>query len=275
MIIHNFFSGKNQLFAFITAGILFAGLFSCLVISGYWFSYYNSYGKHAEYTVLATYYCTLLCMVFSLLALVVLIFMVVSHFFLSFISENRLFSNIIVIVLTVFSIFSIITGLLCGVLGVTDINPNGLYEYVKQVNSHFDPKCHTLLIDGISGSMYYYAKEHNDARGYGSWMSKILKKICPDIYKFLESYPQAMEKTPKEFIIYMLEQFMNENDDRGWAREVDALLAESGAKYSNALCKSVGVPSFIFSIFTIVGLVFLAIFGCCAKGDDASENEGA
>ncbi|KAK8849902.1 hypothetical protein M9Y10_018491 [Tritrichomonas musculus] len=273
MIIHNFFSGKNQLFAFITAGILFAGLFSCLVISGYWFSYYNSYGKHAEYTVLATYYCTLLCMVFSLLALVVLIFMVVSHFFLSFISENRLFSNIIVIVLTVFSIFSIITGLLCGVLGVTDINPNGLYDDVE--NPTFDPKCHTLLIDGFSGTMYYYAKEHNDAKGYGSWMYKILKKICPEVTKFLESYLQESELKPKEFIIYILQLSIDEDDVSGWAREVDTLLAESGAKYSNALCKSVGVPSFIFSIFTIVGLVFLAIFGCCAKGDDASENEGA
>lgn len=300
MIIHNFFGGKNQLFAFITAGILFAGLFPCLVISGYWYSFYT-YGKHAEYIALATYYCTLLCMVFSLLALVVLIFMVVSHFFLSFISESRLFSNIIVIVLTVFSIFSIITGLLCGVLGVTDIDPKDNYDWLDK--SRFDPKCHSLLIFELSRALYFYAKDHNDAKGYGTWMHKIVTKIYPDAKELISNISREYDIKEKDIFIDTL-QYAFENDDYINVTElinskiVDVIFGRDtfyiddfmdftlagfdseyihyAAKYSDALCKTVGIPSIIFSILTIAGLVFLLIFGCCAKedNDDASANEG-
>lgn len=300
MIIHNFFGGKNQIFAFITAGLLFAGLFSCLVISGYWYSYYT-YGVHADYTVLATYYCTLLCMVFSLLALVVLIFMVVSHFFLSVISESRLFSNIIVIVLTVFSIISVLTGLLCGVLGVMDIDPNDNYDWLD--NPHFDPKCHSLLIYEFSRDMYYYARDHNDAKGFGTWMHKIVTKIYPDAKELISNISKEFDIKGKDLFISIL-QYAFENDDYVNITELtgsklaaqifgyenihieefmDYTLAgfdsediSYAAEYSNALCKTVGVPSIIFSILTIAGLVFLLIFGCCAKGDndDASANEG-
>lgn len=284
MFIQAFFIGPRKILAFISVGILFGGLLSCLIISSYWFSYYNPYASHADYTVIATYYCTVFCIIFSLLGLIVLIFIVISFFFISSFSKNSVITTIAVVLLTIFSICSIIAGLLCGILGVTDINPNRLYDDIKE----FNPKCHTLLIDQIGANMYDYALSKNDAKGYGTWLYKLLSKIIPDwknhfIDFFKNKFNVNMTDIEKnDMVDYVQFWFDNEpieiteNHYYTFSAFNDILLAESKPKYSSALCSDVGVPSIIFSVVTLIGLILFA-FSCCCSSEDKhsfSENEG-
>ena len=280
MLIKNFFRGSKGILACVSFTFLFIGLLSCLVISGYWFSYYNPYGKHAEYTALATYYCTLLCLIFSLIGLVILILIFVSYFCIPQISENAIISVISVTLLTIFSIVSIIAGLLCGILGSFVINPNGLYEYSypdPDYLKHYDAKCYPLLFYSFGNDLFDYVDEKNDIEGYAKWMVKIGKKISKDIKKFIKEVEEKTKHKMEDIVAEALD-LCRRNNTCYVDKLVEYYFYYTNPSYNDSLCKDVGIPSFVFSIITLIGIVLFAV-SCCCSGKDGdthslSENEG-
>ena len=272
MLIKNFFRGSNGILACVSFTLLFIGLLSCLVISGYWFSYYYPYGKHAEYTALATYYCTLLCLIFSLIGLVILIFILISYF-IPQISENTIISGISVTFFTIFSILSIIAGLLCGVLGSFVINPNGLYEYEygdPDYLKNYDAKCYPLLFYSFSNDLFDYVDEKNDIKGYAKWIVKIGKKISKDIKKFIKEVEEKTKYKMEDIVAEALD-LCRMNNSCSVSTLVDYYFYYTNPSYNDSLCKEVGIPSFVFSIITLIGIVLFAVSCCCSgKNEDAN-----
>ena len=177
--------------------------------------------------------------------------------------------------LYLFSIFSILTGFLCGILGSVVINPNDLY--IDDEVPYFDGKCYPLLIDSFTGGMLDYALRENDAKGYAKWLVRIARKISKDLDDYMGS--KAEDQIAKG-----IDECKRKDDYESYLcikeleKEIDDLFYYANPKYNDSLCKDVGIPSFVFAIFVLIGLILFAISSCCIEngGDEnnsLSQNE--
>ena len=268
MLIKNFFKGSRKMIAYASMILIFIGMFSCFVISTYWFSNYTPYGAHGDILVKVIYYCLLLCFIFSLIGFLVLVLMFVSYFFIPKIAESSALSVTLVTFLTIFSILSIIASLLCGVIGSIEVNVN---EYLNDEDKvkDFNGRCYPWLVSSIAIEMFEHAMETKDIKGFAKWIVKIARKISND---FKKAFDEIGNKKAEESFVKVMEKCIaiEDTDPHCFEDEMIEFFVQDNLEYNNSLCKDVGVPSCIFAIFTLVGLILFAV-SCCCKGNAGDE----
>ncbi|KAK8838697.1 hypothetical protein M9Y10_032736 [Tritrichomonas musculus] len=265
MKIADVFSGRRFILAYISVGVIAVGLFADLIINALWFSYFNPYGGHSEGWMSAQYFCTLFSFIFSLLALVLVILIVVSYFFISAISENPLISLLISIIMIVFSIISIATSIYTGVYGSLSFDhihysPDGGYV--------INAKCYNPIISSFTKKSFDYAYKKSQEEKYANWIYKIASKVIKDFDK---------SKEYKDQFVLSIATFVALNQPEKLESGIISLVWVRGREFNSSLCSSLGVPSIIFAVFQIVGLILLCIASFCGakKDNEASINEEA
>ena len=117
-MVSEIFGGNRSTIAFVSVGLMGAGLLVNFIITIYWWSYYNPYGIRYQNTVFGTYFCSIVCWICSIICLLAIVFMLLSFFLFPRLAQNNLLSLILVTFTTIFGILSFISGFLCGCFGL-------------------------------------------------------------------------------------------------------------------------------------------------------------
>lgn len=264
MRISSVFEGSRSILVWVAIGLMGASLFVELVVTAYWWSYYHPFGIHYNYLVKATYICTLMCWIFSLIALLLLILIVVSYFVIKPLADSDALSTLIVVIFSIFSIIACLFGIICGALGI--IKPN--YTYISGSTTYkYDCKCYTQLFSHADEA-FDYAYDNNKAKDYGEFMYKLLMKIVKD--------KEVKDVTKEEFLEGMAPIFLETNKDLARKAFDEEMFELMSLNYNSNLCTSTGAPALVFAVILIVGLIVFACGGCCVKsgvGNSQSEDE--
>ncbi|KAK8892344.1 hypothetical protein M9Y10_029570 [Tritrichomonas musculus] len=252
MRISDAFDGSRSLLMWIATGAMGASLFVELVVTAYWWSFYHPFAIHYNPIVMILYLATTFCWVFALVSLVLLILMVVSHFFIKPIADSSAISTLIVVFYTIFAIIVCLFGLISGVFGL--LNLEFTIGDIK-----YKSKCLTMLFH-LTNRPYNYAYDNNKAEDYGNMIYKILKKTLKNTDGF----------TKESFFYEFAPFFLGEKQ----AEEFETQMSNNALReYNSNLCSATGAPALVFAIILMVGLILFAIAACCCGAKASVGNE--
>lgn len=256
MRISDAFEGSRSILMWIATGVMGASLIVELVVTAYWWSFYHPFAIHYNPIVMIIYIATIFCWIFALVSLVLLILMVVSHFFIKPIADSSVISTLIVAFYSIFAIIVCLFGLISGVFGLINFDYT---HYEGNVEMKYKCKCLTFLF-------------HNTYRPYNyAYDKKKYKDYADMIYKILKKTMKGAKDLTKEYIYTaFMPYFAGPKNEDAFEEEMMGLMEP---EYNSNLCSSTGAPALVFAIVLMVGLILFAVAACCCGAKAGVGNE--
>lgn len=248
-MVSEIFGGNRSIIAFVSVGLMGAGLLSDFIITLYWWINYYPWGIRYENTIFGICFCSIVCWICSFICLFVIILMLLSFFLFPRITDNNYVSIFLVTFTTMFGILSFISGFVCGCLGL--FNKHNIYEYGKQ-KIYVKTKCYHYLLTTSHKRPFEYARIHKKAENYGNWLFTILKKIERNVQDeeketFIESIKKSIDENKPDLMeIYLQEKFLTSQNS-----------------YKNDLCAALAGPLLIFSLLIFAGVLCFGFAAFC------------
>lgn len=258
MKISGIFNGRRFILAYIAIATIGIGLLGEIGVTVYWWSYYHPFSAHSQRTVLDTYLCTMMCWIFSIFSFILVILTLVSKFIDS-ISNNQCASTSIIVFMIILTSISCLLGGLTGCLGfsTTYFEFCASSECTKQ-----NMKCYNTWVDSLHKKLFEYAHNNHKGKEYGEWIYKMTKKIVNDSDKVDDL---------EEDLVTGVEYAVEKNSIDDFSSLVDKIYYSDYAVFNDSLCKTVGIPTLLFAIVELIGLILFCVAGVCCGASSAAD----
>lgn len=252
MTLEQTFTGKCKCLLITSFVFLFLGLFPSFIISTTYFKRVHPWFKESD-TINFGYKGSLVCMITSLIALVLLVLMIVSYVFIKCCGSNKSSECF-------FVFFIIVLGLICIASGCVLA-----YQTLYAQSDFVYPLCYNDFIWGIKYDGLPYAMENNKLSDFIDWVIDFLFTVTV----FKVDKPNKKEFKKKNNLIWSTEIMLA--DKISVSEEILDLkilffignYTRGTGLMNSKLCGSIGVPIVLFCFITFFGVLFFMCANCC------------
>ena len=271
MSIETLLGGRLKILTFSALIVIAVGAFGDLVAAGYWWGKLNPWIMHAESNGFISVLSTLICWIFSLLALIIIILIFVFFFAVKRISESKAISILLYILLFLFTAIAIITAILGSIFGFGSDDPY----------SSEDSKCYPNYFSSLYEEIAAWAYRNGKMNDYLDWVSDLIFKIT-DLGKIVtDDAEYANKENFKLFLKSIAYTSGVLGDEKGFCTALGtALIAVIlVAPFNQSLCVNVAAPTLVFGLVQAIGFIIFVIAlicsccSCCCKKEDSANQE--